>query len=160
MTSRLLDIRAVVATMSLNESMGLSTISDHHLHLSTLGTGFWVVLNLSALSVVVHEHDVALVDASGVRAAMRSLFVVSSHVSFLSITHANCIAAYILIVRLIEEDIALLLLSISRRGSYATCVVHVVDLSIHTSSTHGINLVGASISNVVFVVCIQLQLFG
>jgi hypothetical protein len=59
-----LDIRTVVSAVALHVVVALAAVGHDHLNLaSALLTCVLVVRILSALPVVVHEHDVALVDA-------------------------------------------------------------------------------------------------
>lgn len=63
-----------------------------------------VVRRLSALTIVVHKHNMALIDTACVRTTVRPLLVAPSNGAILSLTHAYGIAAHILIRLLIEVE--------------------------------------------------------
>lgn len=161
MSSWILDIRAVVSSMA-HKLMVLPTVCNNHLHLITAGLGVLIrsIWYLSALTIVVHEDDVTLVDSVVVWATVRSLFIASSDVTILSVTHSNGVAAHVLVLLTVEvEDVALtFVLGVSSGCSNASWLMHQVHWAI--DSTHLSYLLGVTIPHVSIIIGIKLQLLS
>lgn len=157
MSSRILNIRTRISSMV--GQVRVVAVRHNHLHwLTCLWLALLLVGYLSTLAIVVHEYNVALVYTPGVRAAMRSLFIASTHISILSITHPHWVATHVLILWLIKvEDVSLSLLAVGSCGCNTSWGLH--DINGPIDAVHLTDLLSVSVSHKCFIVCVQFQLF-